>query len=45
MSDKKADIKTDKIVEDRGEAISAMEPLLVQGSSPFRYELADLFRN
>ena len=42
MNNKKADIKTDKIAEDRGEAISAMEPLLIQGSSRFRHELADL---
>lgn len=38
----KADIKTDKITEDRSEAISAMEPLLISGSSRFRHELADL---
>lgn len=30
------------MTQDRGEAISAMEPLLISGSSRFRHELADL---
>lgn len=42
MSDNKPDIKADKTLTDRGEKVSAMEPLLVRESSRFRNELADL---
>ncbi len=42
MSNKEPDNKADKIAVDRGENISAMEPLLVYESSRFRNELADL---
>lgn len=42
MSDNKPDIKADKTLTDRGEKVSAMEPLLVQESPRFRNELADL---
>ena len=42
MSDNKPDIKADKTKTDRGEKVSAMEPLLVRESSRFRNELADL---
>ncbi len=42
MSEYKPDNKEDIITVDRGENISAMEPLLVQESSRFRNELADL---
>lgn len=43
MSETEPDIKADiKAVEDRGEPIGAMEPMLVSSSSPERERLADL---
>ncbi len=43
MDEFKADIKGDIVdPEDRGESISSMEPVLLQGTSRFRDELADL---
>lgn len=43
MSDEKLDIKADiEVAEDRGESISAMEPLLISDGSRDRGELADL---
>ncbi len=43
MSDQKPDIKADNLeVEDRGESIALMEPLMISESARFRGELADL---
>jgi len=43
MSESKTDIKEDVLeAEDRGEAVSSMEPMLVRNSGRFRDELADL---
>lgn len=43
MSENELDIKADKeVAEDRGEAITAIEPLLISDSSQHRAELADL---
>ena len=42
MTNNKTDIKEDKLAEDRGEAVSAMEPLLIRESAHLRGELADL---
>jgi len=43
MANKNPDIKADiKVVRDRGENVSAMEPLLIRGDSKHRSELTDL---
>lgn len=42
MNSHKPDIKAAIVTEDRGERTSTMEPLLIQESSRFRHELADL---
>jgi Fic family protein len=42
MANNKADTKADTKTQDRGEAVSAMEPLLIQETSHLRHELADL---
>lgn len=42
MNTKEPDIKADKVVEDRGESVGMMEPLLISGTSRFRPQLADL---